>query len=306
MRDRDQPEADRLRAAFRTYESRVGALAGIAAEAARETLIEQLIESERRVRYYEHLADAELGDGRMEPGPRFDPLKAAVLRGRKGDFDEACWLIFLFVHFGRHRRAKWRYARQVYGRLGDSSRWDWPRVSVNPRAFREWLAENLERLKADGPHGFGNHRKRESLDPWSARGTGAAVETYVDWVRTAGDHRALFNAALEAHSGSATGAFRELYDSMEVVASFGRLARFDYLSTVGRLRLAPIRADSAHLAGASGPLSGAQRLFAGRGTALLERRMVDLEAALQVGFDVLEDAVCNWQKSPEVFKPFRG
>jgi len=36
--------------------------------------------------------------------------------------------------------------------------------------------------------------------------------------------------------------------------------------------------------------------------------LVQLEAELQIpmGMQVLEDALCNWQKSPDLFVPFRG
>src|SRR5437773_11418448 len=34
--------------------------------------------------------------------------------------------------------------------------------------------------------------------------------------------------------------------------------------------------------------------------------MSRLGACLGVGMQVLEDALCNWQKSPDTFKPFRG
>src|SRR4051812_19536821 len=100
MRKSDRPEAERLSTALNAHEAGSGALPGIAEGSARDTFIEQLIESERRVRYYEYLIGAPLGEDRTVPGPKFNPLKAAVLQYRRGDLDEACWLLFLFVHFG--------------------------------------------------------------------------------------------------------------------------------------------------------------------------------------------------------------
>jgi Alpha-glutamyl/putrescinyl thymine pyrophosphorylase clade 3 len=48
-------------------------------------------------------------------------------------------------------------------------------------------------------------------------------------------------------------------------------------------------------------------LFGGHDSpALLDTKLVQLEAQLEVGMQVLEDALCNWQKSPDRFKPFRG
>ena len=106
-------------------------------------------------------------------------------------------------------------------------------------------------------------------------------------------------------------AFDHLYRSMGSVMSFGRTAKFDYLSMVGKLGLAPIEPGSTYLTGATGPLSGARLLFGGSKTSALNRSELDtwliqLGADLSVGMQVLEDALCNWQKSPAKFIPFRG
>jgi hypothetical protein len=105
--------------------------------------------------------------------------------------------------------------------------------------------------------------------------------------------------------------FDDLYRSMCSVASFGRLARFDYLTMLGKLGLAPIEPGSTYMMGATGPLDGARMLFTGDSTAAVAARqldqwLVELEAVLRVGMQVLEDSLCNWQKSPERFVPFRG
>jgi hypothetical protein len=38
----------------------------------------------------------------------------------------------------------------------------------------------------------------------------------------------------------------------------------------------------------------------------LEDWLRDLDAKLQVGMQVMEDSICNWQKSPTRFVHFRG
>ena len=83
---------------------------------------------------------------------------------------------------------------------------------------------------------------------------------------------------------------------------------------VGKLGLAPIEPDSAYLKNSTGPLAGAKLLFGGNKTASLrpdnlEECLVDLEAHLDLGpfgMQVLEDGLCNWQKSPKSFMPFRA
>ena len=98
---------------------------------------------------------------------------------------------------------------------------------------------------------------------------------------------------------------------MSAVASFGRTAKFDYLTMIGKLDLAPITPSSAYLHGSTGPKIGAQLLFFGDKHSQctlksLEGRLKELDNELLVGMQVLEDALCNWQKSPMSFKPFRG
>jgi hypothetical protein len=89
---------------------------------------------------------------------------------------------------------------------------------------------------------------------------------------------------------------------------FGRTARFDFLTLLSRLQLLPITPPRAYLEGATGPLSGAKLLFNTSPTTprMLDQRLTELDDHLHLGPDILEDALCNWQKSPEVFMPFRG
>lgn len=313
MRAGDMPEALRLTQALKAYETDLASLPGIARAAHRQVFLEQLVESERRVRYVRYFVQARISPTRTDPSSgKFDPLKAAILHHRAGNLEEAYWMVFLFAHFGKHRIAGWRYSADTYGGLGSAERWDWPRVSGSVSAFRGWLDENQGKLRdASQPHGFGNHRKYESLGGWSENGTGAVVASYVEWISTLGSHRALFRKAIAEAKGDSGRAFNELFNSMRSVRRFGRTARFDYLSMVSKLDLAPIRPARAYLVDSTGPLAGARLLFGlppgkpSRASAL-DGMAVDLERYLDVGFDPLEDALCNWQKSPGEFKPFRG
>jgi hypothetical protein len=98
---------------------------------------------------------------------------------------------------------------------------------------------------------------------------------------------------------------------MDEVWRFGRLAKFDYLSMLGKLDLADIEPGSTYLEGATGPAAGARLLFAGDSKAdiplvRLDQLLKEMEAKLAVGMQALEDALCNWQKQPERFTSFRG
>lgn len=312
MRPRDRELASRLDESLLSFDRERHPLPGIQDPTKRRVLLEQVLESVHRVRFVEVLLTRNLSDRRADPDDElFDPLKAAIIHTRQGNFDEAFWLLFVFVHFGKHKRAGWRYAREVYGRLGGPGRWDWPSISADPSGFRAWLDAHQDELRREGvPRGFGNHRKYESLDAYSPRGTGAAVESYVHWVNPPRTHEDLISQACQRAGGDPLRAFDDLYHSMETVTRFGRTARFDYLAMVAKLGLAPIKPGSAYIHGSTGPLEGARLLFGDQNggpitAADLEELLVELDVELRVGMQVLEDGLCNWQKSPDQFKPFR-
>ena len=310
MRPEDREIAGQINEGLSAFHDATGNLPGIQTTGRRETFVAQVIESVRRIRYVSVIRERGVSERRTDPNDElFDPLKAAIFFQHQGQIDEAFWMVFFFVHFGRHHRGGWRYAREVYGRLGESNyRWDWATTSAHLAEFRAWLHAHQNEIRDSGrPGGFGNHRKYQSLDAYSDHGTGAAFETYVRWVGPPRTHGELIDQAFQGANQNPHKAFRVLYRGMNGVASFGRTARFDYLTMIGKLRLATIEANSTYIQGSTGPLSGARLLFGVQeGPVQLDQWLIELDAQLAVGMQVLEDALCNWQKSPDVFIPFRG
>ena len=96
------------------------------------------------------------------------------------------------------------------------------------------------------------------------------VESYIAWVGHKG-HARLFADIVRETGNDPHAIFDALYRSLDV-KSFGRLAKFDYLSLIGRYSIAPIDAGSAYLSGATGPKKGARLLFDGRREAHPHRR----------------------------------
>ncbi len=300
-----------LRQSILLHAQTIRPLPGISDQAHLLCLLEQLVESVHRVRFISAIKKRHISPLRADPNSDlFHPLKAAIIAEGVNDIDEACWLVFLFVHFGKHKNGGWRYSREVYGRLGGNARWSWREIHTDVAGFRQWLDQNQATLKRPGA-GFGNHRKYESFGANNAAGTGSVVESYVDWINSFGSHQRMFQTAREQTDGSRGAAFNFLYSSMKRVRRFGRLARFDYLAMLGKLELAPIEPDSAYLVEATGPYAGAKLLFGEVSDSILARKRLDallaeLNGSLNVGFQVLEDALCNWAKSPGRFEPFRS
>jgi hypothetical protein len=240
----------------------------------------------------------------------FDPERAAVFLASHGNREEAIWLVFLSTACGKHGRNGWRLVADIYGKLGSNrDHWSWQAVEGNPEAFRQWLADIDERFRADGiSRRFGNHRKYSNLTQ-----VGEAVESYVQWVSSFGGQGAMVDAASAQSEGDPRQAFDYLYRSMRpAVKFFGRLGCFDFLASLGKLGLAPIEPGSTYMSGATGPVGGATLLFGGSLPARkfraseLDRWLAELDEVLQVGMQALEDSLCNWQKSSEEFRAFRG
>lgn len=305
----DRGEADRLRGVLASLYESTGLLPELPDENHLEVFVWQLIESQRRIRYIQLLLESPLSATALDGARKsFDPLKGAILKRRSGDYDEACWLVLLSTHFGRNRSTGWQLAGDFYSCLGNGEAWDWRRTSADDIEMRNWLHDNQNVLRTRGGK-FGNHRKYESLNAWESTGTGHALSTYVAWI---GDrtHAERFDQ-IAPNTVTRRERFAALYASLEPIARFGRTARFDFLCTLGKIGLLDLEADSAYLSGATGPLTGARLLLDGTKSSAsnshdLERRLAPLQSALDVPFDVLEDALCNWQKSPGHFAPFRG
>lgn len=309
LRPSDVSRAAVLDANLLKFDTEIERLPGIKNRTARVVLIEQIIESLRRIEFVHFIRDGRIDPRRADPASLlFDPIRAAAFWMRKGELDEAFWLIFLSTHFGKHVKYGWGLVRAVYSGSSGST-WTWKRVSRDVGEFRAWLEMNEAYLR--GNYAFSNHRKYQSLSARSNVGTGAVIESYVTWISPPRTHAEMIKEIHTKIGQNPRLVFDFLYVSMAAVRGFGRLGRFDFLTMLGKLGVAPIEPGSAYLVGATGPLRGACLLFTGHAEAKVSPRNLDeqiarLDTYLDVGMQVLEDSLCNWQKSPKKFISFRG
>lgn len=283
---------------------------GIRYQENRDTLVKQMIDSIKRVEFIYVIKSRHISHERTDPQSlMFDPIRAAIWHNNNCNKEEASWLVFLLTHFGNADRTNWRLVRDVYGQLGNGT-WDWKTVLHDPHAIYEWLCHNSEAL-ASRDTKFGNHRKYESLTPGKQGWTGDIIESYLNWVQGYGSHTNLFNEALHEANNDPRRSFNILFRSMKPVHRFGRTAKFDYLTMISKTGISDIIADKAYLSGSTGPIQGARLLFGGSTSARLthrnlEEKIFEINGVLQVGMQVLEDSLCNWQKNPGRYVKFRG
>lgn len=290
----------------------VHSMPGIGSKENRVCFIEQIIDSIRRIKYISFIRDKHIDRCYADPENNFfDPLKAASWHKRQGNTDEAFWLVFLAIHFGKNKTTGWRLLCNIYRGEGANLNWTWERTSNNINAFRSWLHSNNEHLKQTG--NFGNHRKYESLNALGNNGTGEAIETYINWVGPEHSHTTLLNSLQQNQNIGPRLFFNLLYNSMNSVTRFGRTARFDYATMIGKLGLCKIEPASTYMSGSTGPYTGANLLFANNANAGMNKRdldqlLIEMEKylGLYFGMQVLEDALCNWQKSPSQYVHFIG
>ncbi|WP_055049016.1 alpha-glutamyl/putrescinyl thymine pyrophosphorylase clade 3 protein [Devosia sp. A16] len=291
--------------ALRIFRENRRPLPGIDDPEALDTLAQQFVASLRREDYYKLVQRNPISARRADPNsPHFDAERAVAFHIQNGDVDEAAWLVFLMTHLARPADTGWLRLRDIYGMLGRGT-WTWHLVSANPQAMTSWLAANWQNIGGK----FGNHRKYESLDPTANRAFHLVLESYLDWIGQGG-HVPFFANVVRATGNEPGAIFDALFQGMTVL-SFGRLAKFDYLALIGRYGIAPIHAGKAYFPGATGPARGARLLFDGdvdsqTGAARLQELVDELDEELGVGMQVMEDALCNWQKSPTEFVHFRG
>ncbi len=77
----------------------------------KQALVEQIIDSVRRIKYIRLIRDQDVSQINLNTSSvLFDPLKGAVYHKRRGNINEAFWLVFLATHFGKHKTQGWQLA----------------------------------------------------------------------------------------------------------------------------------------------------------------------------------------------------
>lgn len=309
MRPGDRPLALKIEKKLALIDKSIP-LPGVSNEANMECFIEQIIDSVRRIKFIRLIKSADVSPINIDTGSTlFDPLKGAVWYITQGNVNEAYWLIFLSTHFGRNKSTGWNLTRASYGGGKKKPFWTWKKVVSDPDAFLSWIDDNQGYLEESGK--FGNHRKYESRNAYKSRGTGSAILSYINWIGPTFDHVEKFIEI--THERNPRESFHQAYLEMNQVDTFGRTAKFDYLTMVGKLGLASLEPGYCYFNGATGPLRGARLLLMNDPKAKLSAKRAEIliseienELGLDFGMQVLEDSLCNWQKSPAKFEHFVG
>ncbi|WP_055145668.1 alpha-glutamyl/putrescinyl thymine pyrophosphorylase clade 3 protein [Jiulongibacter sediminis] len=303
MTKKDEPKARQISDSLAHFSQNIEELPGIENDLMRYTLACQIVDSVKRVEYIKVISSRNSSPADVNSSA-FDPLKLAVTFKNNDQIDEAIWLIFLAIHFGKHKKKNWALARTLYGGINGSKVWTWENVSRNLPEFLEWYNSNLAYLQMAGS--FSNHRSRESLKRTDT------YSRYIRWVLEQENHLQKFDYLTTNSSIRPEKKFEIIYNSMDIIPRFGRLARFDYLCMIGKMGIYDVTPGKIYIAESTGPKKGARVLMKDEKKviknkeyeAILEK--LDNFLGYDFGMQILEDALCNWQKSPTVYKQFIG
>lgn len=308
MRVKNQEKQDDLSANLTAFSDNETSLPGLTNPSRISTLVAQMVDSIRRVEYLNVTSIRASSTALSTPySGSFQPLAGAAALHKAGRVDDAYWLVYLATHFGKHKTDGWNLTEDFYGKFGQGGVWDWDTASDDSQAVAQWLEANYPQVTGAGrSRRFGNHRKFETLKP-GPKGTGHAVATYIEWIKSHGSHQDLVQTAQASVGQNPQEVFAYLYKQLDNVAKMGRLGKFDLLCNLSNLQIAPIYPDKGYIAESTGPKSGARLLF-GNDLSIpeLEAVCVKLATHLDVSAQVIEDSLCNWQKSPETYIYFSG
>ena len=192
-------------------------LRGLSSVASIESLSRQVLDSISRVQYVYTIANKAYSASVADPNQScFDPIKAAIYHRNLGNLDEACWLIFLSIHFGKNRLSGWKLARHFYAGPGTTCAWF--NIMSHQQTLEPWL-HTLSRIKSQKKSGlnFGNHRKYESINPAKKDSTLKILLSYIDWVTDYGDHASMLSGPGAATRISDHENFERIYSDMNIL-----------------------------------------------------------------------------------------
>lgn len=258
---------------------------------------EELVRSRAHISKQRRLVNEPLGEAPPEPAnPTWDAWRAMLAFDRQGDKEEATWLAFLATHFGRKQdEDPWRSTRSIYSGFGEG-RLSWELVVTAPVNITNVCSRHTEECRHLK---FANHRKFETPQVGHRFGIDAVLGSYVAGIikNTGGSQATFFSAPDE----SAERRFERLMRELRFVTRFGRTARFDFLTLLGNLGVYELRPGRIYLDGATGPLRGARMMFGNDvDVRTLEESAKEMARRLDVPIQAVEDALCNWQKHPEL------
>lgn len=263
-----------------------------------ETLALQTLDSIKRIQIYESYRErAQNADN--DSLSYYHTYIPFILTQRKTiSLENKIWFLYLATYFGKSRKSKWDLFRRA-SFDSNNELLSVEGILSNRKNYFDYL-KSIDFFKdAD----FSNHRKFIAKRLEGNKGFINSSNYVLDNLS-----KFLFTSFVS---------FDEVYCRSHKIPNFGRMAAFDFTSSLCKCELKVKEPESMYLKNSTGPLVGlGYFLKMANGKNITKANKVKFGNELLEWFlknsdifmvaQVLEDSICNWQKSPKSYMRYFG
>lgn len=260
-------------------------------------LAKQTFDSIRRIKIYETYkikAQQAVKDGK----PFIHTSNPFVLAQRTDlNLQNKVWVLYLATYFGKSSKSKWTlFNRATFKK--DQSIIKLDEINVDLNSYFKYLSSFDFFQDCD----YSNHRKFTAKKLTGVKGLFRSIEYFVGNI-------ALYSPKNEME-------FHEMYLLAKKIPGFGRLAGFDFTSSLVKCGFNVNEPKSMYANHSTGPLKGLKLLLKLTDNNSSYSSQKQLSSDLMDWFSknsdifmtgqVLEDAICNWQKNTRNYVRYVG
>jgi hypothetical protein len=207
------------------------------------------------------------------------------------------WVLYLATYFGKSNKSKWSlFNRAVFRK--DQAIIKFDEVNEDLDNYFKYLSSFDFFLDCD----YSNHRKFTAKKLLGEKGLFRSIE--------------YFTKNIELYSSENEMEFHEMYLLAKKIPGFGRLASFDFTSSLVKCGFNVKEPKSMYADHSTGPLAGLKLLlrltdnnFSYVSQKKLSSELMDwfsINSNIFMTGQVLEDAICNWQKDTRKYVRYTG
>lgn len=207
------------------------------------------------------------------------------------------WIIYLATYFGKSNKSKWElFNRAVFKK--DQSFINFDQIKTDLNNYFNYLSsvDFFEKCT------YSNHRKFTAKSLIGDKGLFKSIEYFV--------------TNIELYCPENEMDFHDMYKLSLKIPNFGRLAAFDFTSSLAKLKLNIKEPKSMYAEHSTGPLKALELLLNLTNKQISKASKKQLESDIMEWFNsntkifmvgqVLEDAICNWQKNTLKYVSYSG
>lgn len=261
------------------------------------TLARQTNDSIRRIEIYRSYRERAIHA--VNNGLDFNHTSIPFVLAQRSDLSQnnRLWILYLAIYFGKSNQSGWE--------LFNRATFDKNKSMILFQDIQKDLDEYFRYLTSfDFFEGcsYSNHRKFTAKRLTGEKGVFESMEYFVKNI-----NQYSFEHKIDFHS---------IYKAAQKIPNFGRLAAFDFASTLVKCGFDVAEPESMYGENSTGPLNAIGLLLRLTNGDSSQKAKLQLCSDLMEWFQknsnifmvgqVLEDAVCNWQKNPSKYIWYKG